>query len=701
MLTLVDQLQAMPYRDVRGVAIRLGLRNSDQNQKAAWIDAIQQGWRDADQRQHWVGQLSLAALRALARLLAAQTIPAPLFWAEYGRIRQATSRHHWDPAPWQEPTSVSEELYYSGLLSAYGASSLARAAIVTLPTDLRPLLAPQLMPVAVNRSPSPSLCAVPAWPLCHDIGQLLIYGQTQLAPRRPSQPWLNRAQVAALRSRLWSPQAAIANRSHRSQPYLRLLAFLAAVGELQIDGQVTPRGWAWLAATAGSQFAELCTIWLTATPEEQRHYQLPGGLLGAPWPQPLVRQLRRVASQLSFTVNDLVHGLLGAPDESPAFWVANVPSLTALDQLVTQTVDEVLLPLGVVEGTGGEAARVYTVTPVGQGWLTDKPIAGPEEVTPAAVLQSTPDQTAFWLDLGAQPGPTMAAQAQVARYGEYEVPPARSPQRHHRYLLTARTLARAAAAGHGLPTLAQAFSTLGLPLPTALYAQLAAWHSAGRQVQVQYLPLLRTTTPAQLAAIVQEPSLQGAVGEVLAPTVAVIASDLTTFAQHFAQAGYFASTPPHELTLTENQAARAALWLAGQLYAQLGAHLALPLPPPFAALDRLWAGLADEHKALLHAQLQQLHDHLLDLLDHLPFTPPPHPTDPAHWRAAIDQAIADKRPLELTYFSAGRNLTTRRRVDPYWVEERRGVPYLRAYCHSAGRVLTFRLDRIEGIKTGD
>jgi predicted DNA-binding transcriptional regulator YafY len=36
-------------------------------------------------------------------------------------------------------------------------------------------------------------------------------------------------------------------------------------------------------------------------------------------------------------------------------------------------------------------------------------------------------------------------------------------------------------------------------------------------------------------------------------------------------------------------------------------------------------------------------------------------------------------------------------IDPYWIEEQHGIPYLRAYCHSAGAVLTFRLDRIEAL----
>jgi predicted DNA-binding transcriptional regulator YafY len=56
----------------------------------------------------------------------------------------------------------------------------------------------------------------------------------------------------------------------------------------------------------------------------------------------------------------------------------------------------------------------------------------------------------------------------------------------------------------------------------------------------------------------------------------------------------------------------------------------------------------------------------------------------------------------MTYFTAGRNLLTRRVVTPYWLEEHRGIPYLRADCHQAGKVLLFRLDRIQELqKEGD
>lgn len=141
----------------------------------------------------------------------------------------------------------------------------------------------------------------------------------------------------------------------------------------------------------------------------------------------------------------------------------------------------------------------------------------------------------------------------------------------------------------------------------------------------------------------------------------------------------------------------ASAWLAGEVYALLGEHLALPVPPNSLSLDHLYASLSPAEQAALDGQRQAIHEQLLALLDDLPLTPPPIPSFPEEWIPLIDAALDNRQLLRLTYFTAGRNLTTQRLVEPYWCEEHRGVPYLRAYCHSAERVLLFRLDRIQSL----
>ncbi|MGB5051538.1 MAG: WYL domain-containing protein, partial [Caldilineaceae bacterium] len=51
--------------------------------------------------------------------------------------------------------------------------------------------------------------------------------------------------------------------------------------------------------------------------------------------------------------------------------------------------------------------------------------------------------------------------------------------------------------------------------------------------------------------------------------------------------------------------------------------------------------------------------------------------------------------LEMLYYTAGRNLLSRRRVHPEWVETVGGIVRMVAWCHSAGEIRTFNLERIQ------
>lgn len=63
-------------------------------------------------------------------------------------------------------------------------------------------------------------------------------------------------------------------------------------------------------------------------------------------------------------------------------------------------------------------------------------------------------------------------------------------------------------------------------------------------------------------------------------------------------------------------------------------------------------------------------------------------------RDAVDVALAEKRQLHLTYDVASRAETTRRVVDPLRLRLTDGFVYLDAWCHLAGGLRYFRLDRM-------
>lgn len=60
----------------------------------------------------------------------------------------------------------------------------------------------------------------------------------------------------------------------------------------------------------------------------------------------------------------------------------------------------------------------------------------------------------------------------------------------------------------------------------------------------------------------------------------------------------------------------------------------------------------------------------------------------------IQQAIAERRALQLRYFTASRGAEGERRVHPYTVAQRFGHWYLYGHDESRGKALPFRLDRI-------
>jgi proteasome accessory factor C len=65
------------------------------------------------------------------------------------------------------------------------------------------------------------------------------------------------------------------------------------------------------------------------------------------------------------------------------------------------------------------------------------------------------------------------------------------------------------------------------------------------------------------------------------------------------------------------------------------------------------------------------------------------------WGKLAQQAVEQRRALELDYYSAARDETTHRVIDPVRVFVAEGIGYLEAWCRRAGAMRIFRIDRIE------
>ena len=77
------------------------------------------------------------------------------------------------------------------------------------------------------------------------------------------------------------------------------------------------------------------------------------------------------------------------------------------------------------------------------------------------------------------------------------------------------------------------------------------------------------------------------------------------------------------------------------------------------------------------------------------------PADPAPALGLVRQALDETRRIWIRYYTASRDAVTERTVDPLRLLVTDGHAYLEAYCHLAGAIRHFRVDRIEEVRLLD
>lgn len=77
------------------------------------------------------------------------------------------------------------------------------------------------------------------------------------------------------------------------------------------------------------------------------------------------------------------------------------------------------------------------------------------------------------------------------------------------------------------------------------------------------------------------------------------------------------------------------------------------------------------------------------------------PADPAPALGLVRQALDENRRIWIRYYTASRDAVTERTVDPLRILVTDGHSYLEAYCHLAGAIRHFRVDRIEEVRLLD
>jgi len=67
----------------------------------------------------------------------------------------------------------------------------------------------------------------------------------------------------------------------------------------------------------------------------------------------------------------------------------------------------------------------------------------------------------------------------------------------------------------------------------------------------------------------------------------------------------------------------------------------------------------------------------------------------------VRSATAQQKRVNLEYYSLGRDAVTARKVDPHWVHSIEGKWYFKGWCHRAGDIRLFRVDRIRSVEITD
>lgn len=688
MPALLSHLQDIAHRDLRGMATRLSLRSPGSNKKEAWVEALHYFLLAPHAIASFGPLLSLSAWHAIYRLLAAGELPASLFFAEYGPIRRPGVNRVYNPPPWQSPQSVSEELYYTGLLHAADGRAINRCRSVTIPVDLHPLLQQQATQERISASAP--------FPLLHDLAHCLLYLHGEAETRLLHGRWLAPSHLARLNQRLLLPAETPLPGSHKRAHRLAFLFFLAEAAGLLVAGELTAFGWAWLDEPPAQQLTLLWQAWLAAEPALAQSFDQPGAYLPSPWPQLLVKQL--AAASDSFTPADLTAAILADSPAYAGFFLAWMESLSDLDRLLAETLTRSLAFFGVIL-PAADSDQTFSLTAVGRWLLQPTLYPPPLELTrwpppPLAHLSPAPEPDEGWLlTVGAAspPGPLLG----LAPYAAYLSLEWERPLPGHRLQLRPERLAQAAAQGRELLPLLDALGSLGISLSAQEKATLAAWHGEGRRLQVELLSLLQAADKEAMQELHSHPQARLLIHQLLSPTLALLADAPDPVAEKLAGLGFYvrSTLPSASPDTTEAAPDAASLWLMGRVYALLTGYMPLPAPP-YKALDTLYAALPPAQQGALQVQAQRIEAALADLLDGRVHAPPPQPTEPDRWLPVIEAALDADTDLEMLYYTAGRNLLTRRRVHPEWVETVGGIPRLVAWCHSAGSIRTFNLERI-------
>lgn len=324
------------------------------------------------------------------------------------------------------------------------------------------------------------------------------------------------------------------------------------------------------------------------------------------------------------------------------------------------------------------------------------------------------------------PDADFTALYELSEYAELIAPPPR------RYRLDRARVQQALQRGQSLDRILRFLeNAIGDALPDRLVTQLRDWAAPLDQVAVRRVTLLEVKDPATLTDLTRSKRLRQSLQRTLSPRAVVVRESrlpalLRQLDRHglvprtnlpvtvVASAGGAKQSPTSTTRLFDSPSL-AQLYFAARLNHQLSDQLPAPYRIDYSIILDL-AHQLTPHDQLLAAELAEEAGQILNAEWRMRNESGPHEQEDSAFRipnselestlTLIEKSIAANQPLHLRYYTAGRDATTDRVVDPLRLEWRGAasapgavyapgdVPYLIGWCHLRQDERIFRVDRI-------
>jgi len=712
-MKLQSCLAQLPFRNLRVIAQLLDVRRGQNTPKAALVERLTTALLDTRVLERALEQLSADERAVLDALVAAGgQMPGRVFRERFGDIRPYRPwREDAPDRPWETPISPAEALWFRGLIYRFPRRPQTTYEVrVLIPDELLERLPPPQVAADVAADEAAVAADGAAMPvavgdIATDVALFIsLLHRADVAPLW--ERWLAPRYFRDLNRRLSVREDGAAARSELQTERVRFVHYVAEVAGLVGPSgrwlKPTPAAWAWLEAAPAARYRQLWSAWTGDAddgPALWQRYRLPGHEVEA-----VLEILGVVLERLAELEGGVWYGLDAFSEMlvEMAPLLSELPPLWRDDELrdvagetVAALIEGPLAQWGVVGIGEPQGERAFTLSPLGEALLT-----GAREVpVPADAAFRIYDDLAVVVP-GTRRLPELVQLEALADWQGW-VGGARA------YQVTRGSLSRALSRSMSLEEIVDVLARgHGEALAEEQVAVLETWAAEVRSVSLRRVTVLETREAERLQSLSARRGVRQYFRETLSPrAVAVDAERVENLLRALEREGVWPQVglPLGEVedSPLEEAGAAAYLWVAGQVYAQLGRWIGLPVRMPAAVLDDVAVQMGPEAGAVAESLVEETLERLAEAMDGWVRYPmrgaglPPEETLPV-----LEAAIADEQTVWMTYWTAGRGERTVRRVDPYRIEWRGEVAYVVGYCHQRMDERVFRVDRIERLQVG-